>query len=256
MSNPYVGANITGCNSPTVGNDRSTYTGIIDTTMAAIDNHDHTTGKGKQVPAGGIVDAAISAAKLATDAVTTAKILDGNVTLAKLASSVLAYIFPSGVEVSWPGAAAVPTGFLLCNGDSLLRASYPALFLAIGTAHGAADSDHFNLPDRRGMFLRGTDSGAGTDPNAGTRTAAKTGGATGDNVGSVQADATAVNGLTDSGHTHGSDLVRYVGSGSSWQVSNGSDVNIHSSTASGTANLTGDSETRPVNGSTNWIIKT
>ena len=41
---------------------------------------------------------------------------------------------------------SAPTGWLACNGASLLRASYPALFTAIGTTFGAVDGTHFTLP--------------------------------------------------------------------------------------------------------------
>lgn len=38
-------------------------------------------------------------------------------------------------------------GWLVCNGRSLLRSQYPALFAVIGTDFGAEDSLHFCLPD-------------------------------------------------------------------------------------------------------------
>lgn len=46
-------------------------------------------------------------------------------------------------------------GWALCNGQSLLRTSYPALFANIGTIHGAQDSEHFSLPDLRDRFIIG-----------------------------------------------------------------------------------------------------
>lgn len=60
----------------------TSYAGMI----AAVDAHDHTSGNGVQIPTGGIEDAAISAAKLASSAVTTAKIAANAVTRAKLES--------------------------------------------------------------------------------------------------------------------------------------------------------------------------
>jgi microcystin-dependent protein len=48
------------------------------------------------------------------------------------------------------GATYPLEGWLLCDGASLLRADYPALFTALGTQWGAADSTHFNIPDWRG----------------------------------------------------------------------------------------------------------
>jgi microcystin-dependent protein len=100
-----------------------------------------------------------------------------------------------------------PAGWLWCNGDALsgLNSTYAALYAAIGTAYGGIPSSQtFNLPELRGMFLRGVDGAAGNDPDAATRTAAKAGGNAGNAVGSVEGDAFASHnhGATDSGHTH------------------------------------------------------
>ena len=65
-------------------------------------------------------------------------------------------IYISGMMVMWPGATA-PTGWLLCQGQSLLRADYPALFTIVGTSYGSADATHFNLPDMRGRVPAGVD---------------------------------------------------------------------------------------------------
>lgn len=53
------------------------YPTSISNSFTSIDAHDHSSGKGVQIPAGG----------LASDSVTTAKILDTNVTAGKLADS-------------------------------------------------------------------------------------------------------------------------------------------------------------------------
>lgn len=87
---------------------------------------------------------------------------------------------------------AAPSGYLECNGSSLSRTAFAALFAVIGTKYGAADSTHFNVPDYRGRFLRGWDHGHGDDPDAASRTKPTATGATisdGDNVGTEQADA-------------------------------------------------------------------
>lgn len=55
------------------------------------------------------------------------------------------------------GGTSAPTGWLLCNGSSVLRTTYSALFAAIGTAYGSADGTHFNLPDMRGKGPMGLD---------------------------------------------------------------------------------------------------
>jgi microcystin-dependent protein len=70
---------------------------------------------------------------------------------------------PPGALVPF-GMASVPTGWLLCDGRAVLRATYAALYAAIGTTWGAGDNvSTFNLPDLRGEFLRGSDNGRGVD---------------------------------------------------------------------------------------------
>lgn len=55
---------------------------------------------------------------------------------------------PPGVVTGFAGDTA-PAGWLLCQGQSLLRADYPSLFAVIGTTYGSVDATHFNLPDLR-----------------------------------------------------------------------------------------------------------
>jgi len=54
-----------------------------------------------------------------------------------------------------------PTDCLACDGTSLSRSTYAALFSVIGTAFGAVDSSHFNVPDLRGRVSIGTGQGSG-----------------------------------------------------------------------------------------------
>jgi microcystin-dependent protein len=63
----------------------------------------------------------------------------------------------------------LPSGYLKCNGASLARAgTYAALFNVIGTTYGAADSNHFYIPDLRGEFVRGwIDDRPGFEANRG-----------------------------------------------------------------------------------------
>ena len=67
---------------------------------------------------------------------------------------------PAGA-ITMYGVASAPTGWLLCDGSSVLRASFPALFSAIGTTFGSADGTHFNVPDMRGRAPVGTGTGTG-----------------------------------------------------------------------------------------------
>jgi hypothetical protein len=82
-------------------------------------------------------------------------------------------------------------GWLFCDGHACEIARYPLLHAAIGTSFGAPKAGWFNVPDLRGRFVRGVDGGAPgrPDPQAADRVAAQPGGASGDHVGSAQADA-------------------------------------------------------------------
>ncbi len=197
---------------------------------------------------------AVTAAKLATDAVETAKIKDGNVTLSKLVAALQTAFVPSGAVLPFAGSTA-PTGFLLCDGAAVSRTTYADLFAVIASKHGSGNgSTTFNLPDYRGRFLRGVDGATGRDPNAGARTAMATGGNTGDNVGSVQGHAA-------QGHRHqwlvgnGTDAAsgnpRGLQPNGTYFTSSGDPV---SDTTNGTPQIS--SENRPINANVNYIIKT
>jgi microcystin-dependent protein len=71
---------------------------------------------------------------------------------------------PYGTVADFAGTTA-PSGWLFCYGQSLVRATYPLLFAAIGATYGAADSTHFNLPDCRGRVVAGKDNMGGTSAN-------------------------------------------------------------------------------------------
>lgn len=77
---------------------------------------------------------------------------------------------PIGAIIAFP-AAAVPNGWLECNGQAVSRTGYVELFALISTAYGTGDgSSTFNLPDYRGVFLRGKDNGKGYDAGRGMGT--------------------------------------------------------------------------------------
>lgn len=153
--------------------------------------------------------------------------------------------------------ASPPTGYLYCNGASLLRASYAALFTAIGTTHGTVDGTHFNIPDYRGRFLRAQADGQARDPDRATRTAMNPGGNTGDNIGSVQLDAF-------QGHKHSAEAAIWTHQAGIYPVTGGvtaygmqnttNPIGVPSTDGSnGTPRTT--SETRPVNANIQAFIK-
>ena len=68
---------------------------------------------------------------------------------------------PSGAVVAF-AAAAVPTGWLLCDGSAVSRTTYARLFAVIGTSFGAGDgSTTFNLPNLNGRVAVGIEPGGG-----------------------------------------------------------------------------------------------
>jgi hypothetical protein len=92
---------------------------------------------------------------------------------------------PVGGSMIW-NAAIPPVNYLEENGASLVVATYPELYSAIGYTYGGSGAN-FNIPDKRGKFLRGWDHSAGVDPDAASRTD-RGDGTTGDNIGTKQAD--------------------------------------------------------------------
>ncbi len=80
------------------------------------------------------------------------------------------YAAPSGAIIQF-AAPTAPTGWFICDGTAYSRTTYSGLFATIGTLWGSGDgSTTFNVPDFRGMFLRGWDAGAGNDLNTPGRT--------------------------------------------------------------------------------------
>jgi hypothetical protein len=158
-------------------------------------------------------------------------------------------IIPAGSIMSYMGTAA-PTGWLLCDGSAVSRSTYARLFATIGSANGNGDgSTTFNLPDLRGVFLRGVDGSAGRDPEKATRSTPKPGGNPGNAVGSFQDEMY-------KSHVHYADTNYFftewhggAGPYSGW-VSAGSSINYVQSTQP-----SGGSETRPKNIYVNYIIK-
>jgi microcystin-dependent protein len=65
-------------------------------------------------------------------------------------------LIPIGGVLQFAGLIAdIPSGYLLCNGASLLQAgTYADLYAAIGTMFGG-DGTHFSLPDLRDRFVVG-----------------------------------------------------------------------------------------------------
>lgn len=193
------------------------------------------------------------------------------------------------------GSTTAPPGYIACNGATLDRASaiYSDLFSAIGVAFGAPSSTQFNVPDLRGLFLRGRDGGRNLDGDRNSRTALQPNGNAGDAIGSYQGDVTgehnhsfSASGNTGEagGHNHfrgsGGGGARGLARQSSTSDSNrttdgadnggrGSELDVvsgvdgipwdgghtHSFSVNGTTGNSGGRETRPKNVNVEYYIK-
>ncbi|TDR82216.1 tail fiber protein [Paludibacterium purpuratum] len=176
---------------------------------------------------------------------------------------------PTGTIIS-SACASPPTGYLACDGSAVSRAAYSSLFAAIGTTFGAGDgSTTFNVPDARGVALRGVDGSRGLD--------------SGRTLGSYQADAIASHsvGVSDPGHAHSGIVTNntQIGNNGSGTYPNGGKFTVSasstysgvgtaalynnqgqafgttSSTTSISASYSGAAETRMKNLAVNFFIK-
>ena len=67
-------------------------------------------------------------------------------------------VMPAGTIIMY-GAAATPAGYLNCNGSTVSRTTYAALFAVLGTGYGAGDgSSTFTLPDFKDRTAVGSTS--------------------------------------------------------------------------------------------------
>jgi hypothetical protein len=135
-----------------------------------VDSHNHTAGKGVQIPSAGIADGSITTAKLADNSVTGAKIVDGTITGADIASATITAdkldsaidTTRLGVVVAWfrPSLSfAVPSKYHICDGSTLIES----------TDHDWTGAGNVTIPDLRnkmilGAATSGTGTGTGTPP--------------------------------------------------------------------------------------------
>lgn len=82
-------------------------------------------------------------------------------------TELVAYRAAPGTICEYAAATGTPEGrWLFCNGAVVSQTTYAALFAKIGTAWntGGEGAGNFRLPDFRGVFRRGLDTGRGVDP--------------------------------------------------------------------------------------------
>ena len=168
----------------------------------------------------------------------------------------------AGTIIQFAGSLA-PYGYVSCEGQALSRSYFATLFAAIGTTWGAGNgTTTFNIPDLRGMFLRGT----------GTNATGSSAGAAGPAVGGYAADTYLNHShtITDPGHAHSASggasagaLVSVGGStGTAFNYGSGTGV-FYYNTTTGASNTniavnnstTGGTETKPKNYGILYCIK-
>ena len=157
---------------------------------------------------------------------------------------------PQGIPpgtISAYGGPTIPSGWLYCNGAAVSRATYAALFAAIGATWGGGDgSSTFNVPNLVGQFIRGAGGNA-----------AGLGGYQGDMFASHSHAAAS----SDSGHTHGIKNTgpNANGGGDGWLLnpqSRNTPTDVGFANITTTISATGGNETRPANFGVYYMIKT
>jgi microcystin-dependent protein len=179
----------------------------------------------------------------ANGAVGTATNVTGVVAVANGGTGVTTSVNPAGSLLMFAGSSA-PAGTLLCDGLSHLTANYPALFAAIGYTYGGSGAN-FNVPDYRGLFLRGVGTNA-------TALQANGGAVSGAALGTLQNDMI-------QGHYHGVPIQAGAGGGSNVVTAGPSTATSTSYTQSPSSDGTNGTarygaETRPANLSVTYCI--
>lgn len=155
----------------------------------------------------------------------------------------------TGQLLVFGGTGCPSGGWFVADGTAVSRTTYSALFAVTSTIFGAGDgSTTFNLPDLRGAFVRGVDSGRGLD--------------SGRAFGSFQADAFASHshGVNDPGHSHQSGVLAAVNAAgfnnsSPFGSLGGTTITTSVSTTGISIAAAGGAETRPKNVALLYCIK-
>jgi microcystin-dependent protein len=112
----------------------------------------------------GIADTSVLTTTTNTQTLTNKTITGGTVNATALQQGGVAAVLttdtrlnPVGVTLPYAGSSA-PTGYLLCDGASVSRTTYSALFGILGTTYGSVDGSTFNIPNLKGKIPVGRDS--------------------------------------------------------------------------------------------------
>lgn len=167
-----------------------------------------------------MADSSVGTAELINACVTVDKLADGSVSAAKLNANLTTQLLPSGMIAPFAGSSA-PTGWLLCQGQSLnavTNPEYAGLWGAIGTTYGGTSQSDFLLPDMSDRVPVGKSSNAPfnnlnspggvkdvtlTSTQSGLPAHAHTTTVGGNNANiTIDSGGTHSHGITDPGHAH------------------------------------------------------
>jgi microcystin-dependent protein len=161
----------------------------------------------------------------------TLEIIDGNIYV----NGVIWNPVSPGTVI-YSAANTAPTGYLVCDGAAVSRTTYATLFAVIATTHGPGNgTTTFNLPDLRGVFIRGIDRARGLDTDR--------------EFASYQLDLFKSHTHTDAGHKHNilNTGNNANGGGAGWLVNPQIDTGLQTLTGYADIQATGGDETRPKN---------
>ena len=141
----------------TLSSDTTTTMPLVDINGGAIDS----TTLGVSTPS------SVAATTLTASGATT---LNGDVTLGNASADTITVTGTmAGIDNKsgmtgeirmWAGSSS-PTGWLMCDGASVSRSTYSALYAITGDAFGTASGSTFNVPDMRGRMPVGVGTGIG-----------------------------------------------------------------------------------------------
>ncbi|RYF66683.1 MAG: tail fiber protein, partial [Cytophagaceae bacterium] len=161
------------------------------------ESYDWTVLFGSQSPVSGtfggerIASNSIKTTHLVDGSIVGAKIADQSISASHLTVDYAAGMNPPGTILAYAGDE-IPSGYLLCDASVKNKSELPELYKAIKTSWGKGNGSDgsFNLPDCRGLFLRGVAHGVPADPDKASRVSpSNLQGNVKDAVGSYQADA-------------------------------------------------------------------
>ena len=156
----------------------------------------------------------------------------------------------TGIVVPW-GSAAIPSGFLECNGQSVSQATYAALFAVIGTTYGDPGGGNFNVPDLTDRTVVNKSNTKNLAQTGGANTVTPTGNIAG-STGSTTLQTTQI-----PSHTHTVTLRNLMDGGNSLAFQSNCGANNPSVTTSGTGGGQGHDHNLSANfsGSANSVLQ-